>query len=666
MNDAPKLLIEWSSPWQEFVEAIRPALSPSPPRLRMEAHVGLFPVRGMVCALLLEAVALATAIAHPARVVESALQSTPQTHEVIYFSADELPQTEDLGGAAAGTRGVRGGVSQPHHSQVIRVARDEKLREKVTDAPHLNLPKSDSQISNLLAFKADPVLPTPPPVSRPSVPPVPTIDAPAMRRPKAILTIPVAPPAPELNSIQSRRTASEFASPTVAPPPVALPSRESIAHNSLPNLAVAPPPVSAPVEVASRKARLTLPAETVAPPRPEIESAVQSRRVLSGDTPRVVPPPAEIADIQSKPRSLGNVAVAPPRPDVDASFQPRHTLGDNAPRVAPPPVELADTLSKTRSLGSVSVAPPRPDLPRDHAQARGRHELGTVGVQAPTAAPSVASASAGVVLSAKPGNQQATPAVQEKSTLSMAPSGTSNLGAGGQGSGQGIARGQGPGSSNSGENTGGASAGSGKSTVEMARNTNSPYPGPSGAGILNHGNPRVPGVSVSGGKNVITLPSFGSSSDPASMGHSSTQKSLGNGITVVASPRAGGALNLYGALKGDRVYTIYITTRVGTAVMQYADPSSVGHPYANELIAPRPLRAEVPAGWTASHSARLLISCELDRNGMLKNAHVLQSDDNGAAEKILAILGNWKFAPAFRGNDAVEVDAILGFGVDTR
>lgn len=657
MNDAPRLLIEWSSPWREFAEAIRPALSPSPPRLRMEARAGLFPARGMVCALLLEAVALATAIAHPARLVDPTSQSVSQAHDVIYFSADELPQTEDLGGAAAGSRGARGGVSQPHRSQVIRVARDERLREKITDAPHLNLPKSASQISNLLAFKADPVLPAPP-----------ALNALASRRREPALTIPVVPPTPELNSVQSRRKSpSALANQAVAPPPVALPSHDPVAHNSLPNVAVAPPPVSAPVEVASRKAQLTLPAETVAPPRPEIESAVQSRRMLSGEAPHVVPPPVEISDSLSKAPSLGNVAVAPPRPEVNASFQSRRTLGDSAPRVAPPPVEIADNSSNTmRSLGSVSVAPPRPDLPQDHEQERGRHDLGAIGVKAPAAAPSVASASAGVVLSARPGSQQATPAVQEKSTLAMAPKGSSNVGSGGQGGGQGIARGTGPGSSNSGEDSGGASSGTGKSTVEMARNTNSPYPGPSGAGILNRGNPRVPGVSVSGGKNVITLPSFGPTPDPASMGHSATPKSLGNGITVVASPRAGGALNLYGALKGDRVYTIYITTRVGTAVMQYADPSSAGHPYTNELVAPRPLRADVPASWTAAHSARVLIACELDRSGMLKNAHVLQSDDNGAAEKILAILSNWKFAPAFRGNDAVEVDAILGFGVDTR
>ena len=55
---------------------------------------------------------------------------------------------------------------------------------------------------------------------------------------------------------------------------------------------------------------------------------------------------------------------------------------------------------------------------------------------------------------------------------------------------------------------------------------------------------------------------------------------------MVASSRSGGAFNFYGALKGDKVYTIYITTALGTAVMQFADPSSA--PTATPRTLPRP------------------------------------------------------------------------------
>jgi len=107
LNDSPQILVEWASPWREFVSAIGPALKPSPPCLHLEAHAGLFPARGMLYALLLEVAVIATAIALPGRMLNSdnvRASSSLQTHDVIYFSADELPRTQDLAGGAAGRR----------------------------------------------------------------------------------------------------------------------------------------------------------------------------------------------------------------------------------------------------------------------------------------------------------------------------------------------------------------------------------------------------------------------------------------------------------------------------------------------------------------------------------------------------------------------------------
>jgi hypothetical protein len=122
-------------------------------------------------------------------------------------------------------------------------------------------------------------------------------------------------------------------------------------------------------------------------------------------------------------------------------------------------------------------------------------------------------------------------------------------------------------------------------------------------------------------------------------------------------------MNLYGTLKGDRVYTIYIRTTIGTAVMQFADPASTAHPYASDLSAPAAIRAELPADL---RTGRLIISCVLDRSGVVRSARVLQSDAADSAAKVLPYLPNWKFSPAFRGGEAVEVNAIIGFGVDTK
>jgi TonB family protein len=176
----------------------------------------------------------------------------------------------------------------------------------------------------------------------------------------------------------------------------------------------------------------------------------------------------------------------------------------------------------------------------------------------------------------------------------------------------------------------------------------------------------VPGVSVSGGsKGVVTLPSFGENERTGSSGpeRSSLSKSQGGpDITIVASARAGGALNLYGALQGDKVYTIYIDTNIGTVVLEYADPSSAGHPYGVELTAPEPLRAELPPRLSRS---RLVIACVLDRNGQLRNARVLQAGTASMTARVLAALQTWKFRPAQRGSAPVEVNAIVGFNIDT-
>jgi len=138
----------------------------------------------------------------------------------------------------------------------------------------------------------------------------------------------------------------------------------------------------------------------------------------------------------------------------------------------------------------------------------------------------------------------------------------------------------------------------------------------------------------------------------------------GPDITVVGSSRSGGAFNRYGELKGDKVYSIYINTALGMAVMEYADPSSATHPYADDLVAPQPLRAYLPAHLKLS---RLVISCTLDRSGLVKNAQVReQTGSSVTTNQILAALSSWKFRPAFRGDQPVEVNAILGFDIDTR
>jgi hypothetical protein len=247
----------------------------------------------------------------------------------------------------------------------------------------------------------------------------------------------------------------------------------------------------------------------------------------------------------------------------------------------------------------------------------------------------------------------------------MSPSGTAKSGLGGGGGGAGIGKGNGPGSGLSGEGSGAGREGAGRGSDPNARGGISPYPGTGGAGNAPNGSPALPGVSVEGGTTSITLPSFGDNGGNApdsGPGHSSVNDHKRSGVTVIATSRSGGVLPYYGLLKGDN-YSIYFDTSLGRVVMQYSDPSSAQHSSRETLSEPEPLRKDFPAGLQSTH---VIIACILDHSGELKDLKVLEPGKPETTSKILVALRNWKFRPAFRGNDPVEVTAILGFGVDTR
>ncbi len=97
--------------------------------------------------------------------------------------------------------------------------------------------------------------------------------------------------------------------------------------------------------------------------------------------------------------------------------------------------------------------------------------------------------------------------------------------------------------------------------------------------------------------------------------------------------------------------------------MQYSDPSSATHPSGEALSEPEPLRKDLPDDLQPT---RVIIACTLDRSGDLKDLKVLEPGAAETTSKILVALHSWKFRPAFRGSEPVEVTAIIGFGVDTR
>src|ERR1700726_3681987 len=231
--EPPHLLVEWSSPWEEFKSALRPALTRPPKALAGEAPIGMFPYRGMLVSWLIECLLLIALIVLPEHFVslEIPTPSTRPQQDVIYYSGDELPQTQDRGGAQSGKSGRAGGQQAHHRTQTIRVARGDKPSEKVVDAPKINLPHSDSAVANLLAFKPNPgpppaeglrsslIAPRLPGMTMSAVPPSPEVtssSSPTARQAPSIPTSNVIPPAPEVSHTPTRT--SPTLSAAIVPP----------------------------------------------------------------------------------------------------------------------------------------------------------------------------------------------------------------------------------------------------------------------------------------------------------------------------------------------------------------------------------------------------------------------------------------------------------------
>ena len=273
---------------------------------------------------------------------------------------------------------------------------------------------------------------------------------------------------------------------------------------------------------------------------------------------------------------------------------------------------------------------------------------------------------AGAVMSAQPGSKVGLPTSGGTGALAMSPSGGDKLGLGGAEGGSGIGRGNGSGSTMNGAGTGAGKTGSLRGSETDARGGISPASGPGGAGHVASGNPPVPGVDISGGSSIITLPSFGSEpagSDAGSPGRSPSSKHGQTlGVTVVATANSGGAFEPYKKLLGGEKYTTYIDTSLGTVVMEFADESATNHIFGSTLGAPVSIRTDLPDGLPRR---RMVVTCTLDAFGNLKNVRVLEAGPATMTAKVVAALRAWKFQPAMRNNQPVEVTAILGFGIDT-
>jgi hypothetical protein len=504
------------------------------------------------------------------------------------------------------------------------------------------------------------------------------------------------PPASDISPDLHRLASGSVPAQAVVPPPPTQAGNASLMSSILGKIfgttdVVPPPPTVTGGSTAGGNGSSL--SATVVPPPPGITGSStlgspNGVRRGTGIGANVVPPPPSVAASGSSggrpdTRSAESTNVVPPPPSVAGSSGGRSGLGSTASTsVVPPPPAVSSRGSGGSGSGrdgaaggtllAENVIPPPPSLGvGTAASGLGSGTRGSGFGEALSRGSILAPASGGgsggsseLVVSNQPGSKVGLPSNGGAGSLALSPAGADKPGVGGNGGGSSIGHGNGPGSGLIGEGSGAGKSGAGRGSDPSAHGGISPTVGPGGAGNAPSGTPAVPGVSVAGGSTIVTLPSFGSdggANSPNPVGRSSVKQQQGPGITIVATSRSGGAFNFYGKLPGDN-YTVYVDTSVGTVVMQFADPASAAQHFAGTLTGPQAMRTDLPAGLP---HARVVIACILDTSGNLKSLHVLEPGPPEMTAKIMASLNSWKFRPAIRGAQPVEVNAILGFGIDT-
>jgi hypothetical protein len=408
--DPPKLLVDWSSPWHEFVTSLRPALVRSDRRLAGEAPFGLIPLRIMIPSYVVEAFLILAAIFLQVKIAELRPFVAPRlsSHDVIYYSGEELPRTEDLGGARAGTSGRAGGGEARHRTQTIKIARGGSLVSKVVDAPNLKLPSTREAVANLLAIKPNPGPPpsqglrstrTAPNLTATLVAPAPNVirdytrngvqldsviaPAPSVSRDQPHiapnLSAALIPPAPIIERGVARDVARDhtlFApalGPAVIPPaPRVSRDRAMTTTTTAPSLTTS---VVAPAPSVARDQTRSTPAlaANVIAPAPSAVNRELSRAPVQMNA-AIVPPPVsapERASTRTAKLSLPAPSVIAPPPSANASQDVHRLAGgtvlDASKTVVPPPPAQAGSGSFMSSLvgkifGASEVVPPPPSV----------------------------------------------------------------------------------------------------------------------------------------------------------------------------------------------------------------------------------------------------------------------------------------------------------------
>jgi TonB family protein len=182
----------------------------------------------------------------------------------------------------------------------------------------------------------------------------------------------------------------------------------------------------------------------------------------------------------------------------------------------------------------------------------------------------------------------------------------------------------------------------------------------------------IPGITIQGGE-------WENDSGPARQLSQSAPQTQQNrlappsyGLTIVSTGNSGGAVGDFGVFSDEPVFTVYIDIQgperrpLPSWALQYAVMGAAPGP-GDVVNPPYPDHEELPH-WPTDLAERhrgdlLVVSAEINEDGHVLNARILQSPAAELSKAIADTLEKWTFRPATLRGQSVPVKALLGVPV---
>jgi len=186
-------------------------------------------------------------------------------------------------------------------------------------------------------------------------------------------------------------------------------------------------------------------------------------------------------------------------------------------------------------------------------------------------------------------------------------------------------------------------------------------------------------VSISGGANGNkdgVLPSFYAAAMVYPVAPPGPRRP---GVVVTAGPTGGGGLQVYGVLKGGKIYTVYLPMPGKNWILQYCMHDT---PAASPVLQSNSLELRLDSGIVppsaveqfdfhrppgaqsdASRKGTIILQGVIREDGSVGELKVLQGLSEAVDQAALAAFSRWKFRPAQRSNKPIAVEILVGIPV---